>query len=256
VGVEHALGPAGGARRVADGGRATLVRVRPAHRLGPVDQRLVIDRAFGDLTILRDDDHVLEFMRGPECVECRQQRLVDHDCPVAGVARDEPELVGVQARIERVDHRPHRRQAEIQLEVLGLVPEQRPDPVALADPELGERAGKAPRASRALPHRRAMDRPVGPSRDDLAVAGELFGALDYRRQRQRIVVHHQPVQNRLAHALPPCCLTADSMTPMGGVTQPGTRQALSETSALKNSMSSGCSWQISSQCPSSAVVST
>ena len=36
---------------------------------------------------------------------------------------------------------------EIQLEVLGLVPQQRRDPVALADPELGQRGGEPPRAA-------------------------------------------------------------------------------------------------------------
>ena len=53
---------------------------------------------------------------------------------------------------------PIARHAEVQLEVLGLVPQHRPHPVALADPELGERRGEPPRATRALPHRRPMDR--------------------------------------------------------------------------------------------------
>ena len=41
---------------------------------------------------------MLELVGGAERLERRQQRFVDDDRAVLGVAGDEPELVGVQAR--------------------------------------------------------------------------------------------------------------------------------------------------------------
>jgi hypothetical protein len=42
---------------------------------------------------------------------------------------------------------------------------------------------------------------IEPSGHDLPAWGELLGALDDRRQRQREVVHHQALGHLLGHAL-------------------------------------------------------
>jgi hypothetical protein len=52
-------------------------------------------------------DHVLEAVGVLEGVEDLEQRFVDDQRAVLGVAGDEPELVGVKARVQRMDHRAH-----------------------------------------------------------------------------------------------------------------------------------------------------
>ena len=64
---------------------------------------------------------------------------------VLGVGGDVAEIVGAQTRVEGVDHRAHQRHREVQLEVLGLVPEQRRDAIAVADTQAGEPAREPPR---------------------------------------------------------------------------------------------------------------
>ena len=83
------------------------------------------------------------------------QRLVDDDDAILGVGGDIAQIVWAQTRVERMDHRSHQRNREVQLEVLGLVPKQRRHPVAVADTQVGEPAGQPPGALGALAKGRA-----------------------------------------------------------------------------------------------------
>jgi hypothetical protein len=76
---------------------------------------------------------VFELVRVPEPLKRLQQRLVDDDRRVLRVVDDEAQLVRVKPRVQRVDDRADRRDREIGLEVLGLVPHQRRNSVAVAD---------------------------------------------------------------------------------------------------------------------------
>ena len=60
-----------------------------------------------------------------EALEHLEQRLVHHDRPVLGIGDDKAELIRMQAGVERVQHRPHQRDGEVELQVLRLVPQQR-----------------------------------------------------------------------------------------------------------------------------------
>jgi len=91
---------------------------------------------------------------------------------------------------------------EIRLEVLRLVPQQRSDAVPILDPEIRESASKPTSALRAPREIGAVDRTVTTARDHRAALAEALGALNQRRQREWIIVHHQAVQHRLAHLSP------------------------------------------------------
>ena len=83
---------------------------------------------------------MLERLRRAEGLEYLKQRLVDDDCAILGIAGDKRQLVGMQARVQRMDHGTHQRHGVVQLEVLRLVPQQRRDTVPIANPEIGEAA--------------------------------------------------------------------------------------------------------------------
>ena len=105
-----------------------------------------------------------------------------------------PSSSEAEPRVERVQHRAHQRDREVQLQVLGLVPEQRRDPVAVFDPE--RRAAPSRAGGRARPHSPSVVRWIEPSgrRETTFRAGrQLLRALHDRGQRQREVVHHQAV---------------------------------------------------------------
>ena len=65
------------------------------------------------------------------CVEQRQQALVDDDRLVAAVLRDVADVLVVQPEVERVQHEAAAGDAEVRLHVLVVVPAQRRDAVAL-----------------------------------------------------------------------------------------------------------------------------
>jgi hypothetical protein len=138
-----------------------------------------------------DHDHVLEVPVVTKALELLEQGLVDDDRLVFGVGGHEAELVGMQAGVDRVQDRAHGRDGEVELEVLGLVPQHGGHAVTAADAELGQGAGQPPRAGDRLAHRRAVHRAVGAPEDHLALAAQLLGSLDDRRERELVVVHHR-----------------------------------------------------------------
>ena len=150
VAVDHALGVAGGATRVAHGGRVTLVD------LGPVEGvRLAGDQVVVQHDLLAGGAEGVEVRRGGvgtghqdvgDGLELRQllgeqrdERVVDDDDAVLGVVGDVDELVGEEPDVERVEHRSHRRDREVGLEVLGVVPHEGRDPLVAVDPESAQR---------------------------------------------------------------------------------------------------------------------
>ena len=137
VRVDDALRAAGRAARVAHRGREPLVDVALLELVCARgrEQLLVVDRAVGRRSVA-DGDHVLEADAVLERLGQRPEHLVDEQDAVAGVLGDVREVVGVEAKVQRVRDHAAGREAEVRLEVLVVVPAERPDAVAVAEPEL------------------------------------------------------------------------------------------------------------------------
>jgi hypothetical protein len=73
----------------------------------------------------------------------REAQVEEQDL-VFRVVGDPHDLVGVQARVQRVQHGPGARRGVVQLHVTVAVPGQRGHAVAEADAALGQRVGHAP----------------------------------------------------------------------------------------------------------------
>ena len=121
---------------------------------------------------------------------------IDEDQPVLGVADDVDELVGEEARIERVTDRAHAGHAEVEFDVAMAVPRQGSDPIADTDAEPAERLGETLRALVGLAVAVAMDRTLARARDDLGVGVVVAGVLDQVRDQER-EIHHQSAHTKL-----------------------------------------------------------
>ena len=106
-------------------------------------------------------------------------------------------VVGMEAEVQRVRHEPADRRAHVRLEVLRVVPHERPDAVAVLEPELAQRDDELLRARDEVGVRVRVPALVGQAARDLVVAVELVRAAQDRGHVE-LVVHHQAV-----HAQPP-----------------------------------------------------
>ena len=86
-------------------------------------------RPRGDITMTCFDRHAVA-----KLLEQRQQALVDDQDAILGVVDDVGELVGVQAQVQRVQHRADRRDRQVRLEVLMPRPGERRHAIARRTP--------------------------------------------------------------------------------------------------------------------------
>ena len=93
---------------------------------------------------LAHHDHVLELDALTQLLGEPHERLVDDERDVAGVRGDVRQLVDVQAEVQRVEHGPRRRHAEVRLEVPQMVPAQRADAVSATHAQPLEGGGEPP----------------------------------------------------------------------------------------------------------------
>ena len=92
-----------------------------------------------------DDEEVGHVRKGSgDLADQWDQRTVDDDHPVVGVVHHEGQLFGEQTDVERVEHRAHRRDGKVGLEVLGVVPTEGGDPLITVDPDAPKGVGEAP----------------------------------------------------------------------------------------------------------------
>ena len=98
----------------------------------------------------------------------------------------------MQAEVERVQHEPAARDAEVALHVLVVVPAERGDAVAALEAEALQRDRELLRAPREVAVAVAVEALVGEPGDDLLVAEVRLGAAEQVRQRQ-LEVHHLAV---------------------------------------------------------------
>ena len=117
VAVQHALRPPGGAGGVAERARGVLVEVRPGIVIvGRVHQLVVAEQAHaarqferrhaGRIGHHHDGAHAVRDLRG-DAADQRGEPGIDEQHAVAGVVDDVGDVVGREARIDRVADRPH-----------------------------------------------------------------------------------------------------------------------------------------------------
>ena len=189
VRVQHPLGPAGGAARVAHRRRRVLVeigelerRVAACHQLLVVERSRALPRAVGHQNLA---------LSALESRHRRRQRGVEEDQAVVRVLDDVAEVLLEQADVERVQDGPHARHREVELQVAKRVPGEARDSVAWPHPEPGERARQAARSLDDPSVGRALDALLGP-RDHLAMPEHRLRSLRDLLDEQR-AIHHQPV---------------------------------------------------------------
>ena len=193
VRIHHTLGVAGRAGRVAHRGGAALVRigeVAAGRRAG--DQRVVVEVAVAHRLGCADHDRDRHADLRLHLFPQRQQGFVDDHRSILGVVDDVGELVGMKAKVQRVQDAAHQRDAEIGLEVRPVIPAEGCDAIAWRDAEVEQRLRQTPRTDREVGAGVAADRLVSGAPDDFLPPEQRFGAAKDRRQRER-VVHHQAV---------------------------------------------------------------
>ena len=193
VAVDHALRVAGGAGRVAHGGRAVLVvDDEPAVERGVRRQELlVVQHAVGQRVVRAVVDHHdvphggQLLAKGPEH---RQQRAVDEDDVVFGVVGDVDQLLGEQPDVEGVQHPAGARCGEVELEVRGGVPAEGRDAAVGGHAQGVERRREPADADGALGDRgRRLTAHRG--RDHRLVPEQLLGSVQDVRKGQWPVLH-------------------------------------------------------------------
>ena len=124
-----------------------------------------------------------------QLLDGRQQVQVDEEELILGVIDDVDDLLGKEARVDRVADRAHAGNAVVQLEVAVAVPGQRADAVADLDAQREQRLGDLLRARVGVAIGVAMDRAFDGAGDDLGVAVVEGGMLDELRNQKRAVLH-------------------------------------------------------------------
>jgi hypothetical protein len=165
------------------------------------EQRLVLDGA--DRGALADEERVIDVDEEQVAAEPgdglagdgREFRVDEQHLRLA-VGQHERERVGVEPRVERVEHRPAHRHAEVRLDHRRRVRQERRHRVASSDAAGPQRAGQPPAASPDLaprPPQRAVD-------DRHPVRIDVRRSIEERERRERPVVGLVSVEAQLVDA--------------------------------------------------------
>ncbi|MNT51041.1 hypothetical protein D3C72_1879890 [compost metagenome] len=119
----------------------------------------------------------------------RQEAQVEAQDLVFGMVGDPRDLVGVQARVDGVQHAAAAAHAVVQLQVAVAVPGQGGDAVAEQQLLAIQRIGHLPGARCDVAPGATVDIALDTARDDLAVAVVALDELDQRRDQKRLVLH-------------------------------------------------------------------
>ncbi len=170
VAVDHALGVTGSSARVAHRSSRLLIQLRPVERVRLRGKQLLVrmhlptgtgQRGRGRRVWLgrrTSDYHVPDrgSVRKHLSEQRDQARVHDHDV-VSGVVGDITDDLRVQPEGERMQDRTHRRNGQVRLEMLGVVPHQRGDPLVAVHAERPEGASEPGRPGAGLRVRLAAD---------------------------------------------------------------------------------------------------
>jgi len=196
VAVQRRLGVARGAAGVAHARCRVLIELGPGvvGRVG-TDPGLVARQA-GDAGIRRQfvgvaQRHPLLDGRalGMHGLHQGQKVQVKAQHLVFGVVGDPGDLLGVQARVDGVQHAARAAHTEVHLHVAVAVPGQRGHAVAELQAQPVERIGQAACALAQVLVGVAVDVALHAPRDDFGVAMVAFCELDQRRDQQGLALH-------------------------------------------------------------------
>ena len=192
--IDDALGIAGGSRRIVQRDRVPFVVRRPPAKIGLAgsDERLVIAMAQPLRGVVRrgtervddvDDEWLDLHLRQGRANRGSELGIRDQDFRPA-MDKHESNGVGVEARIERIEHATDHRDAEVHLDHLGRVREHGGDGIAGAHARSMQRRGKLEATLVGL----APGDPSRPVDDRHLFRPDGGGPLDERQRRQRRMV--------------------------------------------------------------------
>ncbi len=202
VGIEHPLGVARGARGIAQRRGEVLVQLRPVIGVRGLRQQVLVTDQPRDLgrgrhmRAVRHQDEMLDGgVAGGRRLDQRQEGDVEEQRLIARVIGDPHQLIGMQPRVQRVQHHARARGPVIQLHMPVGVPGQRCHPLRLLDAQPLQRIGDAARAAGDAAPGRAVNLALRTARDDLAVAVVSVGMHQQAGNQQRLA-HHLPKHSR------------------------------------------------------------
>ena len=152
MGIDHALGAAGGAAGIAEPRRRILVERAPGdgfamcreQRLKPPDARPVRPEGVRIRVRPVQDDDMLDRRAPRDHFAGQGQQVGRHrQHAIAGFVDHRGEVRRGQPRVERVAHQPHAHRRIIDLEVMDRVPGECAHPVARLQPQCDQRARQA-----------------------------------------------------------------------------------------------------------------
>ena len=196
--VHNTLGIPRRARRVAHRRRLPLVQLRPW---------ILVTRRGGQQILIAEDrrqlrgigrrggavhhdqvSHWRQLIR--DALQQRQQIRVHEDQPILRVVDDVGEVLREEPQIQRVQHRPVARHAEVHLKVRRRVPAERRDAIALPHAKLLQCIGEPVDTLGPCAVGRAL-RPLGGVGDERSAREERGGAVERVPQREGIVHHRR-----------------------------------------------------------------
>ncbi len=154
--VDDALRVAGGARGVVERDRVPFVLRRELGEIGVAlgEEGLVVERAeplaAGSLRVGDVDDQRLFVEERQGAIDRRRKFGVGDQHLGFAVAQDEGDRLGIEADVERVQHRTGHRHPEMRLKAFRHIGRHQRHRVAASDPVRRERRGEAAAALEAL----------------------------------------------------------------------------------------------------------
>ena len=196
VAVQRGLRVARGAAGVAHAGGRVFVKLGPVVLVGlGADPGFVAlqagdARVLGQFVRVAQRDPVLHRgALGVHRLDDGQEAHVKAQHLVFGVVGNPGDLLGMQTRVDGVQHPAGAADAEIQLQVAIAVPGQRGDPVAELQLHRIQRVGDLAGAPCHVPIGIAVDIALHPPGHDFCIAMMPFGKLDQGRNQQRLALH-------------------------------------------------------------------
>ena len=147
-----------GKARGQNGFQLSLLGFDPAFDYAALTQQARGRRVFR----AAEPDDTLELRQPrPDAFQQRRKLGISEEPARGGMVRGPGDLLGVDARIERVEHEPRAGHRVIELEMPVLVPGERGDPVPTGEAQAAERVREAPCARERLPVRLTMAGRIG-----------------------------------------------------------------------------------------------
>ena len=179
VRIQHALGVAGGARRVAQRRAGLLIAQGPGEAVALAGHQRLVGLDPADPLQVHRAQRVGITQRHPvphagarrrNGAHQRRERGVEQHHLVVGVVDDVGQLLGVQARVAGVHDHAAARHGVVRLQVAVVVPGQRPHHAAGAQAQRLQSVGKLPGAPGHVGKPVAVQAAVGVARNDLLIA--------------------------------------------------------------------------------------